>query len=358
VKYAALILSIIFLQACSHPLEIVGEGDITEVTGSGRGCTLEQYQAGEKTCRKNTVIGAYNVSYYPVARKGWEFAYWEGYCFPDSPEPYCNFKVGAKLVKDNWFKPAAPLRAVFTDAGPWFPDSDSDGYGDEFDEGFLGAQPDPSYVKDFSDCNDNAAAVYPGATELADLLDNNCDEVIDENTKYVFASANAYDGNMGGLSGADAICQAEANSALDPLPGQYFAYLSSSTVNARDRNTYVGEENYQWRRVDGTLLANCWSCFYDDGFLNQGTLPNHDADGALLDTTSFFELNVWTGTQNGGTKFDFASTCNDWTSNSSSIFGRLGYADGGLWEDTVGKWQESRSAYECWAPFRLYCVQR
>jgi len=360
VKYVTLLCSILLLQACNHPLEIVGEGDITEVNGSGRGCTLEQYQAQDKACTKNTVIGAYDVSYYPVARAGWEFAYWEGFCFPDSPEPYCNFKVGAKLVKDSWFKPAAPLRAVFTDAGPWFPDGDSDGYGDEFDEGFYGAQPDPSYVEDNSDCDDGNGAINPDASEAVDLVDNNCDGTVDENTKYVFAADASYHGNLGGLAGADAKCQAEADNASTPLPGQYFAYLSTSTVDARDRASYENEEEIQWRRLDGTLLANCWSCFYDDGFLNHGNLPNMDENGTLIDGSSFSEQLVWTATVDGGTlASDNNVTCNDWTSSSNSQQATLGYADGGAFRSEVGKWQQSNSLYECSGGFmRLYCVQR
>ena len=47
------------LVGCSHPLEIVGDGDILAVSGS-RSCTLEEYRAGAATCEKNYVAADYD----------------------------------------------------------------------------------------------------------------------------------------------------------------------------------------------------------------------------------------------------------------------------------------------------------
>ena len=49
----------------------------------------------------------------------------------------------------------------------------------------------------------------------------------------VFATSTLQDGNLGGLAGADAICNTRASAA--GLPGAYVAWLSSTTVDARDR---------------------------------------------------------------------------------------------------------------------------
>ena len=54
---------ILLLQACKHPLAIVGEGDIVDANNSGHGCTHEQFQAQDTACSENEVSGNYFVNY-------------------------------------------------------------------------------------------------------------------------------------------------------------------------------------------------------------------------------------------------------------------------------------------------------
>lgn len=356
-KQLAVIAAITLIQACSHPLKIVGEGDIVETLGSNRGCTLEQFQGEEKTCTRNLFVGEFDVSYLPVARKGWSFDGWDGYCLPDSDPPACNLRANKDLVRDSWFKTMPPLTAVFTFQGPWFPDEDGDEYGDEFDEGVYGNQPDPSYVTDFSDCNDGNPNINPGATEStsADLIDSNCDGEVDPGYKYAFL-AERYDGNLGGLAGADAKCQAEADNAEIPLPGNYFAYLSTSTLDARNRLSIPqGEDTNKFVLVDGSTIAGCWPCFYDDGFLFQGRPLNRDENGDVVDIP--FEADyVWTGSSDGGFKRS-GPLCNDWTSSSASLQSTVGHYTGLNDSDEPGAFQQG-GGYECNVPWRLYCLQK
>jgi hypothetical protein len=62
-----------------------------------------------------------------------------------------------------------------TDGDAWYPDGDSDGYGDE--ASVVIACEDPGgYVTDGGDCDDASEAVSPGAAEVCgDGLDNDCD---------------------------------------------------------------------------------------------------------------------------------------------------------------------------------------
>ena len=67
----------------------------------------------------------------------------------------------------------------------WYIDADGDGYSN-YDEINSCERPENGFSLSelsggiFSDCDDSNASVYPGALEIADFIDNNCDGQIDE----------------------------------------------------------------------------------------------------------------------------------------------------------------------------------
>lgn len=67
------------------------------------------------------------------------------------------------------------------DKSAWYEDADGDGFGDDATEvqACDGQEPDDS-VEIGNDCDDDNPAVNPGAAEICDGLDNDCDTVADE----------------------------------------------------------------------------------------------------------------------------------------------------------------------------------
>ena len=63
--------------------------------------------------------------------------------------------------------------------GTWYADADADGYGDP-DALLESCDPPSGYVSDGSDCDDTSDVSYPGAEEVCDEADNDCDDSVDE----------------------------------------------------------------------------------------------------------------------------------------------------------------------------------
>lgn len=113
-KILSIGIASLLIFACSHPIEIVGQGDVTSASGN-RNCSLENYQATDTHCTKNYAIGAYTETYYATPRAGWQFDHWVNYCATAAPPNYdCSFNIPAATVYQFWGQTMPPLRAVFT----------------------------------------------------------------------------------------------------------------------------------------------------------------------------------------------------------------------------------------------------
>lgn len=62
----------------------------------------------------------------------------------------------------------------------YYADADGDGYGDP-NQTVLACEPNEDSVDNNTDCNDNNPDAYPGAFEVCNAVDDNCNDIIDEN---------------------------------------------------------------------------------------------------------------------------------------------------------------------------------
>jgi hypothetical protein len=149
----------------------------------------------------------------------------------------------------------------------------------------------------------------------------------DSEANVVFVTADTWDGNLGGLAGADAKCQTAATTA--GLTGTFIALLSTASTSAEQR--LAGARGFV--RTDGQPVADT---------------ARDLVSGRFIYPVSFTESEVYL---NDGAWSGFDSDCQGWTSNSATAAGSAGRSgDGGLSAFANG-------ASSCDLEHHLYCAQ-
>jgi hypothetical protein len=156
-------------------------------------------------------------------------------------------------------------------------------------------------------------------------------------------------GDLGGLAGADAHCQALATNvgAGDRTWRAYLSTQGAGAVNARDR---IG--NGPWANAKGVVMAtNLDNLHYDNSNFNfehildeNGNQFESRIDGTY-DTT---EHDVLTGTQMDGTAYPAGDdkTCNNWTSSTTGS-AWVGHADRYSFAVPGSPWNSSHGTPGC-----------
>jgi hypothetical protein len=157
----------------------------------------------------------------------------------------------------------------------------------------------------------------------------------------VFLSSTRYDGNLGGLSGADAKCQGLAEEAN--LPGTYKAWLSDSTSSPSSRFL---PSTGPYRLINGTTIAANFTDLTDETLL--APIDVTETRGGVGSS-----IGVWTHTLpsgNGGGDAD--AHCANWSSSAPVAAGNYGHATNPRLEWTYV------SEASCSNFFHLYCFQQ
>ncbi len=182
-----------------------------------------------------------------------------------------------------------------------------------------------------------------------DDKDESTEQAVPDTQKYVFVSSSTHTGSLGGLSGADAICNQLASNA--GLPGTYKAWLGDSTDGPATRFT---QSSVPYVRTDENQIASNWADLIDAS-LDQPI--NLDENGNAAPSSSGFASDcsistaVWSAASLNGTSY--GNFCNNFTSTTGSAYV-------GDYSVTFSNWSDScvvpTAACANTAP--IYCFQQ
>jgi hypothetical protein len=167
------------------------------------------------------------------------------------------------------------------------------------------------------------------------------------NMSFFVTSSNPKGGNLGGLAGADAVCQSLAQAA--GAGGKtWHAYLSTSTVDAKSR---IG--NGPWVNSKGQQIAANVADLHSPNnkisaataLTEKGTAPNYLAGNPPAPVAQPLQHDILTGTNEDGTKN--ADTCKDWTVGDASAKAMLGHADRMGRNPGVNSWNAIHPSQGC-----------
>jgi hypothetical protein len=168
--------------------------------------------------------------------------------------------------------------------------------------------------------------------------------------KRVFVSSVLYTGNLGGLTEADAKCQALADAA--GLCGTFKAWLSDATADAAARLTHV-TGNYVL--TDGQIIASGWSGLVSGTIQHavNRTETNGAAPVGTVKCGGTTITPVWTGSTTAGANV-MNGSCSNWTSSGSGPGGIFGSADA-----TNAAWTaRCQIVAVCQSTAAIYCVEQ
>ena len=169
----------------------------------------------------------------------------------------------------------------------------------------------------------------------------------DPNEKTVFVTNDSFKGkNLGGLTGADDKCQAEADDPASIVPsGTYLAWLSDGTDSPDTRFT---KSSHPYILPDGSKIAEDYSDLTDGSILHP--LDMEPTGNRIMGLDKF-----WTGTLADGKSAPHSVTCTGWKADP------LTYHKGmhGQTDLTTSSWSTLHANDSCRNSYsRLLCFQQ
>jgi hypothetical protein len=199
------------------------------------------------------------------------------------------------------------------------------------------------------------SSMLASAALLAVLVSGSAQAQQANMTFFVTSEGSGKGGDLGGLAGADAHCQALATAAGAGAGKTWHAYLSTNAaapggaVNARDR---IGKG--PWQNAKGVVIATSVEDLHSDSnkiSKESGLTEKGDVVKGVGDTPNQHDMLTGTGTDGKAFGGNLNLTCNNWT---SSNFGAamLGHVDRKGNADTVFQhsWVSAHMSRGCTQP--------
>jgi hypothetical protein len=179
----------------------------------------------------------------------------------------------------------------------------------------------------------------------------------------LFVSSQTYTGNLGGLSGADSICNTLASNAASTLGTTYAARpfkaligVAGSTIQSRLQKFGPVYNNKPGTRDE---VKSGIDAMFTSGAVIDKVIVYSEQGNAVVDTGSNDE-DTWTGASSNRTgSVDSGNNCNDWTTSSSGEDGNVGSGGQGTSSNNPGEWlYDDSTSRSCSHSRHIYCISQ
>jgi cysteine-rich repeat protein len=177
-----------------------------------------------------------------------------------------------------------------------------------------------------------------------------CSASCEWESRIAFTTSTLHDGNLGGLAGADAICNARAQAA--DLPGTYMAWLSTDQGSPATRFVH---SSAPYVTVTGVKIADNWADLIDDTLDSSMSVTELGSASPYatpcLFNGMYLQRTAFTGTNSDG--MIAPATCNNFTSNAADVMGQIGVSN-----ITTFYWTNCTDPIDCAGTSTIYCFQQ
>lgn len=158
-----------------------------------------------------------------------------------------------------------------------------------------------------------------------------------------FVTSTTYNGNLGGVSGADSICVTRATAADLPGAATYKAWIASSAAD--DPESRFIQSTNAYLMPNGTKIADNWTDLTDGSLDNNF---NRDEFGVTISSPTY----VWSDVGTNGTYLNDSNSCTGWTTSSTGVSGKDGATI------LTSSFWTNNSVNNCGVAKRIYCIQQ